>query len=67
MHKSHSHSVRVQRISDDPNRLFTWEVCSRDGAVVLVRSTKAFESRFDALLDSARFAAPLAFDFDVPG
>jgi len=41
---------------------FIWEVCRGDGLLVLQRSTKAFPTRVEALLDSARSAATLALD-----
>jgi len=41
--------------------LFIWEICRLDGTQIQ-RSTKSFPTRVEALLDSAREAAALAFE-----
>ena len=56
-----SYLVRVKSLADVTDS-FTWELCQGDGLLVIQRSTKAFPTRVEALLDSARSAATLALD-----
>ena len=56
-----SYLVRVTGIAGATG-LFIWEICRRDGALVLQRSTKSFPTRVEALLDSAQNAAALALE-----
>jgi hypothetical protein len=54
-----SYLVRVKNLADVAGS-FTWEVCRGDGLLVLLRSTKTFPTRVEALFDSAQNAAVLA-------
>jgi len=50
--------VRVKALTNDAG-LFTWEICSGDGLLVLQQSPNTFPTRVEALFDSAQKAAVL--------
>jgi hypothetical protein len=41
---------------------FGWQIIRQQDSVEIARSTKTFETRVEALADSARVAAPLALE-----
>jgi hypothetical protein len=41
---------------------FGWEIIRQQDSIEMARSAKTFPTRAEALADSARVAAPLAFD-----
>jgi hypothetical protein len=41
---------------------YIWEICHRDGGLVLQRSTKSFPTRIEALLNSVQDGAALALE-----
>jgi hypothetical protein len=57
----HEYAVRVTR-SEAASELFGWEIVRNDNGQAVARSLWAFSSRFEALADSVRAAASLAFD-----
>jgi len=56
-----SYLVRVTGLAGATG-LFIWEICRGDGGLVLLRSTKGFPTRIEALLNSAQGAAALALE-----
>jgi len=59
------YAVRITRrgTASEP---FGWEIVRKADASAVARSSRIFPTRTEALADSARAAAPLAFDVD-PG
>jgi len=56
-----SYLVRVTSLAGAKGS-YIWEICHRDGGLVLQRSTKSFPSRIEALLDSVQGGAALALE-----
>ena len=50
------------RVIDLMNGSFSWELCQRDGRLVLQRSATTFPTRVEALFDSAQGTARLMLD-----
>ena len=61
MYENDNYLVRVTAIAGTTDS-FIWEICRGDGLLVLLRSTKTFPTRIEALFDSARRVAALALD-----
>jgi hypothetical protein len=59
----HEYTVRVIRCGVT-SELFGWEIVRKADGHEVARSSRTFCSRIEALADSARVAASLAFDVD---
>ena len=57
----HEYAVRVTR-SEAVCERFGWEIVRKADGHAVARSSRTFSTRFEALADSARAAASLAFD-----
>jgi hypothetical protein len=60
----HAYAIRVTR-SEAACELFGWEIVRKADGHAVARSSWTFSTRFEALADSARAAASLAFDVAV--
>ena len=61
MCENDTYLVRVTTVAGTTDS-FIWEICHGDGLRVLLRATKTFPTRTEALFDSARNVAVLALD-----
>lgn len=61
MYENNTYLVRVATVAGTTDS-FIWEICRGDGLQVLLRATKTFPTRIEALFDSARKVAALALD-----
>ncbi len=57
----HEYAVRVTRSKAVCER-FGWEIVRKADGYAVARSSRTFSTRFEALADSVRAAASLAFD-----
>jgi hypothetical protein len=64
MAERHEYAIRIARrgTSSEP---FGWEILRKADLCEVARSSRTFSTRTEALGDSARAAAPLAFDVDL--
>lgn len=58
----HEYAVRVTRSEAACELFFGWQIVRKADGHVVARSSRTFSTRFEALADSARAAASLAFD-----
>jgi len=59
----HEYAVRIARRGTASDQ-FGWEILRQADACKVARSSRTFATRAEALADSARAAASLAFDVD---
>jgi hypothetical protein len=63
MPESHAYAVRIIRCGT-ASEPFGWEIVRKADDQEVARSSRTFGTRAEALLDSARAAAALAFDVE---
>ncbi len=63
MTERHEYAVRIIRCGTE-SEPFGWEIIRKATSDEVIRSSGTFPTRVEALADSARAAAPLAFDVD---